>query len=301
MKEVATSLGSAVRQTEVKIADVFAGSVLDKTLGKTIQQVDEQVRDKIITWSYQLILQFGQGHGLKTSRGKKWYRKWTDCLYQGKEAPFAVFAAGILDGFNRNYYNREVLKQGSGILFVNHPEGPLQGNWFTLALDEAVVTRFGGLEFTPRWFHKEYSDNPILNKTNLRTVRDRYSQLLSQSCNTLLLSRDPRRNVQLIREARDHLAQERLLVFCYEGQESKVLTKADPGVGLLLKAICADWGVPVYPVGCWQQENNLNLSFGKPFFLGSLGTAKEIAHFGAVKIARLLPEEKRGVYRKFVK
>lgn len=301
MKEIAQDIQLAVRHVETKIADKIADTVFDKTAKQLILSVDEKIRDRVIAWSFGFLLQFGRGHELKTSRAKGWFKAWTDCWYQGEEGPFALYAPGVLEGFRRHHINVDVVKPGPGVFLANHPDGPLQGNWYPFGLDEAIVNQLGGLEFKPRWFHKEFSDDPILNRTSIRIVRDRYSQLLARTCNTLLFGRDHQKNTKMIEEAREHLAKNGLLALCYEGQGSKELTRARSGIGGLLKTVCREMQVPIYPVGAWADGDHLNLAFSEPFSLNDNSTGREIIHFGAVQIARLLPEERRGYYAQAAK
>ena len=299
MKERGVSLGSAVETVNGKIATKIGGSAADYAISRAIANIDERVRDRLIAASFGYILQFGRGNGLKTARAKSAFRKWTDCWYTGKPGPFAEYVAGVLDGFNRKHLNIESLQDGPGLLLVNHPDGPLQGNWFTFALDEAVVQRFGDFRSAPRWFHKKHSDNPFLENTSLKIIRHRYSELLSRTCNTFLIDRNLQNNRKVIEEARKYLGSGEKVVLCYEGQKARVLTRARSGIGFLIRAVTRGADVPVYPVGAWAHGDNLNLAFGQPVDLSNNQKNRQLAHYLVGQIACLLPEDRRGYYRRY--
>lgn len=252
----------------------------------------------------EYYLQFGERHGFKTNDARGWGKKIMECWYQGKPSPLSEFAEGLFEGWKFNFRGVDSLEKDKAEIFVvNQPNtGPLRGNWFKFLVNNAVATQRGRLgKYEARWVQKEISEKPIFQKTPIGIQKRRLSRMINRSCGTILINPDGqgRENVRAVLEMRRHLQDRGVLVVCPEGQDNKVLGRGRGDAGELLSLLVGKLGVAVRPVGVWDYKEDLNVSFGEPLdpqvFRDS---SQRIADLSMVEVAKLLPEEKRGVYSK---
>lgn len=245
------------------------------------------------------------GHNLKTPAASRESREVFDKWFSGESTPFSKHARALLEGFNLNIESVEGVSNSEGeIIVINQPNtGPLRGNWFKYLLNLAVAQRrnFNG-NFENRWVQKDMSESPILKETPLGIQKRRLARMINKSCNTILV--DPaakgRANVTAVLDMRRHLTEGGVLTVCPEGQDHPVLGRGKSDSAELVAMLAGknrDKAI-VRPVAAWSKGDNLNLRFGRPIdtnllYANSLRVADNIM----VEIARLLPPEKRGVYR----
>ena len=282
---------------------------------KAFLSVDESLRDEISVRFIQFFLQLGPGHGLKTNRARGWANRFNDYLIEGRKAPCSFFGRGILDGYKIHVKGEEFLaKDGGGVFVCNHPaDGPLRGVWIMFALNPVVaeVQDWQGC-YEARWIQKEVDEDKIIFKTPMGIQRRRYSEMIKTSCEAVNIDL----NGSLAKHKRALLDMQRWLkrggplVLCPESTTSKTLVRGRPEAGRLLWSLTKD-GYPVWPVGLWHERDTLTLNFGNNIDLANsvkngggenckINLGQKIADIVMSEIAKLLPEERRGVYRKII-
>lgn len=269
--------------------------------------IPEGFRDRatVIVGNYYLIS--GKNHGLTSRHGQAWYTRLADNWYRGKQTPLAEYAPRLFDPNTFNVKGMENLQEGPGIIAVNQTnEGPLRGNWFKFVLTHAVSQSRGGKIHAARWVQKEESSNQILQKSPLGIQKTRLSRMGAKSCNTILVTSDagPRQNIKAVVEMKRHLNQDGLLVVCPEGIDSQALRRGKREAGELIQTLVRKQDIPIYPVGVYFEKGKLCLRFGERIHLPESATdpanGQTFSDCLMVEIAKLLPADKRGVYRKLV-
>lgn len=276
---------------------------LCRTAERTLLSIPEEFRDRITVRTAEYYLQFGPGHGFKTPRGKYWGHKIMTDWLEGRPTPLSEYADGLFDGFKFRFDGAEKLPQdGSGIIVVNQPNtGPLRGNWFKFLVNLAIAenrSRQGNYE--ARWVQKEVSEHPIFRKTPLGIQRARLARMINKSCNTIIVGStlSDKENLRAVLEMRRHLVNDGVLVICPEGQDSRVLKRGKSEAGELVALLVDKLQVPIRPVGVWNYKETLKVKFGNQIVVMNESDGQRFADRLMIEIGRLLPEERRGVYRK---
>jgi len=309
MKELYEAFDQISRSVGEKIeAWIPAYEAIDRLFFK----LDQGTRDRLTTEFWFFSNQFGPDNSLGTPQAKGWVRHWFSLLRQGEKAPFAEYATRNCDGFNFVVEGGENLVDKPGIYVSNHPCGPMLGTWYVYAIDYAIFTKFKSLDFVPRRFVNEFSESYLLGETPLRHLKERACQMMAHSTNGILIKRDRSTFSQVLIEGLSHLESGGSLAACFETQNSNRLTRPRKGMGGFLRLISKDGHFPIIPVGCWKEGDNLNVNFGGPVdikgFLESLPAeipdkirSQRTIDYVVAHVASLLPEENRGVYKKFVR
>jgi len=309
MGSLERDLGQIGGKVRGLVAERLSGSVLDKALERAILAWDQESRDKFIIWETYLMYQFGRGHGGKTGlarkSGLKWIKGWLD---EGRTFLRASEYAGLLlDGFNfEDARGVEKIPEGPTYYCMNHPKGLMHGNWYTFAVGYHTA-KARGVEHEPRWFHAEWSNEPLIEKTSLRILYTRGAQMMSAACNNLLFTRDRDSVMKVVGEAQNELTGGRSIAMSVEAAESGQFHRVHRGIGRLYMAITGAGNFPVTPVGVWRNKDDLNVRFGEPFYLRDLlgdnisaifdkGVNQRAADKIGLEIAKQLPAQHRGYY-----
>ena len=269
---------------------------------KNFCKIPEGLRDLVTVRIAEFYLQFGPGHGFKTNKGRYWGHKIMTDWLEGRPTPLSEFSQGLFDGFRFEFAGVGSLPlKGAEILVVNQPSsGPLRGNWFKFLVNMAVAERRLRLgNFEARWVQKDTSDHPIFQQTLLGIQRARLARMIAKSCNTIMVgtSLSSRENLRAVLEMRKHL-NSGVLVISPEGQDSGVLRRGKSEAGELIALLVNKLQVPVRPVGVWSDNENLHVKFGDQIAIDSAADGQKVVDRLMVGIAQLLPENRRGVYRK---
>ena len=97
------------------------------------------------------------------------------------------------------------------------------------------------------------------------------------------------------------LARQRPIGFVPEGRGSGVLQAPPQGSGLLMELLSRS-GLPIVPAGVWEEDDELVVSFSKPFAIVPIAAEERTERDRLareqvmVAIGRLLPEAYQGVY-----
>jgi len=278
----------------------------DQSLKTVFLAIPEQLRDYLTVKFATYYLDFGPSHMVKTGRARYWGHQMLMRWYRGKPTPLSEWAPKLLDGCKLKVQGTENFGEGGIIIVINQPnEGILRGNWFKFLLNYAVAEAKGRQgNFEARWVQRADSNNPIIQKTPLSIQKRRLSQMIAKSCGTILIDSradSGRANLRSLFEMKRHLQDGGVLVICPEGQDHKVLGRGKREAGELLLFLRGKTGAPICPAAAWNQGDTLNLRFGEVIKMGTFfGDGQKMADLAMVKIAELLPEEKRGAYKKIV-
>jgi len=272
-------------------------SSLDGGLTKAIKSLDQRTLDKILGNFQWLNCQFGLGSGLRTNHARWWARKWLTDFGGGEKTSFALYAPRLLEGFEIRTSGENYLDEGPAIFVTNHPPGPIRGYWICFALNWVFERRLQKGP-SPYWLTTDYSTHPIFRSKSSSFVRKRISHIWAEPGEVFILPFDLEKRKKIIDQASDHLSRGGRVAVTIEDPTKKQLSRARPGVGRILAQLTQAKEIPIYPVGLWKTGDNLNLRFGHAINLKGLSDPQKIADKIGIQIAHLLPEDRRGVFKK---
>lgn len=297
----------AVGKVKETIIGKVAGSALDKAVERAICSMDDEAMERLIVYSTWFIYQFGPGHSLKTKKSRAAVFRWIDSWRRDNYIYQSIYAPGILDGYT---YDRpkgiENIPDGGVVYCTNHPTGSAYGNWYSFVLNYNVASEKGE-EHQPRWFHREWSNDPLVEKTSLNMIYSRAARMMSRASGNLMFTRDQSSIMEVIAQGQEVLTRGGSLGLNVQGKESAELDRLHRSMGRLAMAVTGPGDFPICPVGTWHEGGDLNISFGEPFYLKDLLGGRVSAVFDkranqaaadkiGTEIARLLPERRRGYY-----
>jgi len=269
---------------------------LDRGLAKAIERVDQKTLDKLLGNFQWFNCQFGINNGLKTPQAHRWARKWL--VNPDGETSFASYAPKSLEGFEIRTLGEEELSDEPALFAINYPSSPISGCWVCFALNWVIERRFG--EGTgPYWFTTEFSSNPIFKTRTGSLLRRELSHIWAGPGETFIQPADFEARRRIIERAGDYLSSGGKLGISIESPGRKKMGRARIGAGRTISQLAQKTDFLIVPVGMWRERDDLNIRFGtgfRPRSLGDLEDYQKVADRIGVKIASLLPEEKRGVY-----
>lgn len=271
---------------------------------KVMLSIPEEWRDRATVLGAGLFLHLGKDHTLRTPRARRTGVKLLNRWVKGLPTPLSEYAEGILEGYKFQFAGFEELPHdGPEILVVNQTnEGPMRGNWLKFLVNYCVAKRrCRGGNFEGKWVQKEGSSRPLLANTPLDIQRRRLGRMINKSCGTILIdeTQTDREKFIAVLAMKHHLSEGGVLIVCPEGVDSPVLKWGQEEAGQLVSMLAVKLDVPVRPVGVWYSKNNLHVNFGD-VFKPEVNEGQRVADMIMIEIGKLLPEEKRGVYRRVI-
>lgn len=271
---------------------------------ESIQSLDRgTIYDLWLLRAAEQYLLTGPGSSLKTAKGRKFFHDFVTRLYYGRRAPLSFYGPRILDRFETRVLGTENVSRGSGILVANHPaDGPLKGNWVTCLLNGQAREEIGDLG-EPRWIQREEkfenSDGMVSFAKNLFfDAQRRVFKRIGFATDAISFSEKVRQSgLAAAREIMATLASGQKVVLCPEGQDSNVLCTATKQASEFLEHF-AKRGVAIWPVAFWYKADGLNITIGGDISpdMRFSKNAQNAGDQAMAAVARLLPEERRGVY-----
>ncbi len=274
---------------------------LNLAVDRIVTDIGQDTIDKVITEYTGYYLQFGFGKSLRTGKGRFYLREILNRLIRGEASPFSYYADKILDGFDIKTENDEVIGENGAIFIANHSsDGPLRGVWISLALNRVVAQRRNWQgNYENLWLQSAVPETQVYGLTALHRQRIRLARIIENSgCVLTFRAGDIRASFE---KASGHLANGGFLGFCPEGTTARHLVRAKWKSARFLKWLTDDWQGPLIPVGFWPEGRTLNMRFGEPIDrerLAGIDDFQKQADRLMVAVAKVLPDERRGVYRK---
>lgn len=275
----------------------------ERAANRIFLKIPQNKRDFVTIAILDAYMHFGSSKRIASEAGNEWRKRMASNLLQGKRIEFSSFAIGLLDGFRLNSEGEEKIPSGATILVVNEPNtGPLRGNWSRFLVN-FVVSKSRGRQanYEARWVQKEITNNPLFKKSPIGIQRQRISKMIEASAETILVNSNGsgRNNLSAVRQMVSHLASNGVLVICPEGEQQKALGRGKKEAGDLIRVLTRGNGVVIQPVAVWDDGNELNIRFGEIITGENRGKdGQQIADTLMIKIAKLLPRERHGVYSK---
>lgn len=275
---------------------------------ETLKVVDKILTQNVCDWLTVKIATYyldSPGYMVKTGRARWWGHRMLELWYKGEPTPLSLWAPRLLEGLKTKVFGLENVPEGKLIIAINQPnQGILRGNWFKFLLNYSLAEARGKRgNFEAKWVQKADSSNSLIKSIPLLDrQKRRLSYMLAKSCGTILVdatANSVRANLSSVFEMKKHLQNEGTLVVCPEGQASSQLVRGKREAGELLLLLAKKTKAPILPAGAWVESQRYYLRFGSCLNLSecNLQEGQETADLLMVEIAKLLPCEKRGVYR----
>jgi hypothetical protein len=274
-----------------------------RAVNRTFLKIPQEYRDLLTIALLDAYMYLGSSKRLTSEVGNRWRKRMVDNLLQGRKIELSSFAMGLLDGFILNSEGEEKIPNKAAILVVNEPNtGPLRGNWSRFLVNLAVAKSRGRqANYEARWVQKELTNNPFFQDSPIGIQRKRISKMIEVSAETILVNSDGRgrKNLFAVRQMLRHLDNNGVLVICPEGEQRKVLGRGKKEAGDLISFLINGNEAVIQSVAVWDDGYVLNIRFGEVVTGGNRGEdGQQVADRLMIEIAKLLPEERRGVYSK---
>jgi hypothetical protein len=241
------------------------------------------------------------GHRVGTPHARYWGHQMLMRWFRGEPTPLSQWAPRLLEGCQIKVTGQENLPDGGTIAVINQPNtGILHGNWFKFLFNDSAKKQ---RNLEAKWVQRADSNHPLIERIPLLAYQKRrLSRMIAQSCGTILINptaTSSRENLAAVLEMKRHLQNGGILVICPEGKDGQTLAQGKKEAGELILLLAKKTQALILPAGAWSEGSDLYLNFGETIDVGGLDkvTGQQMADLAMTKIATLLPEDRRGVYR----